>query len=345
MPGTNYAVAGATSALAAVGGPTGINLPEQVGAFSAFEHGAADPSALYVVMIGGNDVRNAALQATGPGAITDGVDTELAAISTLSGEGARNFLVVNVPDVGIIPEFAQDNPTLAGTATTLSQLYDTDLAAGLAFIDPTLAADVSIHQFDLYGFNVNLLANAASLGFTNTTDRCYTNTPLSAKTSAQCGPNAENIDSFVYWDDVHPTANVHALWAKGMEEAVPEPSTWAMLLIGFAAMGLAGYANSKKQEPLKVPTRLAGGGAPRIAARSDLMSAPAGGAPVEGTSHGQSLRSRPLPASGLPPDPSDGDRRIRGAVRTALRPVRRLAGAGDRLRRGRQSHQHGARRP
>ena len=62
-------------------------------------------------MIGGNDVRDAALKATGAPAVTAGVDAELAAISTLSGEGAKHFLVVNVPNVGIIPEFAQDNPT------------------------------------------------------------------------------------------------------------------------------------------------------------------------------------------------------------------------------------------
>jgi phospholipase/lecithinase/hemolysin len=72
-----------------------------------------DPHALYVIMIGGNDVRNAALQGTGLPAVQDGVQTELAAISTLSGEDARNFLIVNVPNVGIIPEFAQDNPALA----------------------------------------------------------------------------------------------------------------------------------------------------------------------------------------------------------------------------------------
>ena len=87
VPGTNYAVGGATSAI----GTDGINLPEQVGAFSAFEHGVADHSALYVIMIGGNDVRDAAMNVpTDPAAITAGVKTELAAISTLSGEGAKD---------------------------------------------------------------------------------------------------------------------------------------------------------------------------------------------------------------------------------------------------------------
>ena len=63
----------------------GINLPQQVGAYSAFVSDHADPNALYVVMIGGNDVRNAALQGTGAGAITDGVGTEVTEISTPCG--------------------------------------------------------------------------------------------------------------------------------------------------------------------------------------------------------------------------------------------------------------------
>ena len=98
-------------------------------------------------------------------------------------------MIVNVPNVGIIPEFAQDNPTLAAAATDFSQLYNSDLAAGLAALDPTLAAGTSLHGFDLYDFNANVLANAGFYGFTNTTDRCFTNTPLSAATAPQspCG--------------------------------------------------------------------------------------------------------------------------------------------------------------
>ena len=246
VPGTNYAVAGATAAFAAVGGPTEINLPQQVGAYSLYAGDHADPNALYVVMIGGNDVRNAALQGTGIPAITNGVGTELTEISTLADEGAKHFLVVDVPNVGIIPEFAQDNPTLAADATTFSQLYDADLASGLAALEPELAAGTTLTDFDLYGYNANILANAAAHGFTDTTDRCYTNTPGSSTTSAACGSGAENINSLVYWDDIHPTAKVHALWAEGFEAAVPETSTWAMLLVGFGGLGFAGYRRAAR---------------------------------------------------------------------------------------------------
>jgi phospholipase/lecithinase/hemolysin len=89
-PGTNYAVGGATSADANAGVP-GINLPEQVAAYNAFVSDHADPNALYVVMIGGNDVRNVALApdpGTGAAAIADGANTEVAEITTLADEGA-----------------------------------------------------------------------------------------------------------------------------------------------------------------------------------------------------------------------------------------------------------------
>ena len=242
VPGTNYAVAGATAAPNPVGGIPGINLPQQVAAFGAATVLQADPNALYVVMIGGNDVRNAALQGTGGAAVTAGVQAELGAIEVLADEGAKNFLVVNVPNVGIIPEFAQDNPSLAATATQFSLMYDSELSAGLAAL-----ALPGVTQFDLYSYNNALIDNAASYGLTDTTDRCYTDTPLGSATSPQCGPGAANIGQFVYWDSIHPTQQVQALWAQGFEQAlgvdVPEPSTAVLLSAGL--LGLLGLTRRR----------------------------------------------------------------------------------------------------
>lgn len=236
VPGTSYAVAGATAAGAAVGGPANINLPQQVAAYSAFSGLKADPSALYVVFIGGNDVRNATLRKTGAPAVTAGVNAELSAISTLAGEGAKSFLVVNVPDVGVIPEFTSLGAAASASATSLSVAYDQKLATGLASLEPGLPAGDVVHTFDLFGFNEGIAANAAAYGFTNTTDPCFTTTPFSAATTAACGPGAANIGSFIYWDQIHPTAGVHALWAEGLEAAVPEGSTLPLLAGALPAL-------------------------------------------------------------------------------------------------------------
>ena len=139
-------------------------MPDQVGAYSAYTSGVADPNALYVIIIGGNDVRDAALSKLGEpaedNAIAAGVAAEKVAIQTLSSEGAKNFLIVNVPNVGLIPEFTQENPTLASTATQLSEDYNTLLAQDLGQLDETLPAGTNLHEFDLLAYNASLLKKA-----------------------------------------------------------------------------------------------------------------------------------------------------------------------------------------
>ncbi len=241
VPGTNYAVAGATAAGGAPG--TDINLPSQVGAFLQYKGLSAPSSSLYVIDIGGNDVRNAVIYGGGLAAVDGGVNAELTQLTTLADFGAKKFLIVNVGNVGAIPEFSPtwdpNSATDAPLATQYSKDYDSALAAGLATLDKTLPG-VTLDEFNLYAYSQNLLAHLGDYGLTNTTEACYIGTPFSAATSADCGANAQNIDSFVYWDQVHPTAKVQALWAQGMAQAIPEPSTWAMLFAGFAGLGLVG---------------------------------------------------------------------------------------------------------
>jgi phospholipase/lecithinase/hemolysin len=237
--GTNYAVGGATAATFAQGGFIGINLPQQVDAYSAFALGHADPNALYVLMIGGNDIIDAVASNSGASAVKAGADQEVTEISTLAGEGADHFLIVNVPDVGQIPLFTQESPPgAAAEATAFSIDYDQELAKQLQSLE--LGPGSTLTDFNLFAFNENLDTS----GFADTTHPCYsfTGVPDSTASNFGCGPS--NVDTFVYFNDVHPTAPIQAAWAVGLEGVVPEPSTWAMLLIGFSGLGFAGYRRS-----------------------------------------------------------------------------------------------------
>ena len=241
VAGTNYAVGGATAA----GGPTG--LPNQVGAFLNHLGQQAPSDALYLVMIGGNDVRTAAHAGASAGVVA-GVNSELAMIQLLLSKGATHFLIPNVPNVGAIPEFTQDSPAgQAATATAFSILYDQLLASGIQSLTLQNPND-SLLSFDLFGFNSTISANASMLGFTNTTDRCYTNAvtvfvnpAVPLQDTAGCGAidpvlGAANIDHFLYWDNIHPTSRVQAMWAQGFAAAVPAPATLSLFGLGLVIL-------------------------------------------------------------------------------------------------------------
>lgn len=97
------------------------------------------------------------------------------------------------------------------------------LMSGRRFRILTLVDDFTRECLDLFGFNANILADAAAHGFTNTTDPCYAFTGLPTSTASNTGCNTGNIDSFVYWNDIHPTARCRPCGPKGSERRFPSP--------------------------------------------------------------------------------------------------------------------------
>jgi phospholipase/lecithinase/hemolysin len=234
--GTNYAFAGARAF-----NPGQADLTDQVNAFLARPGGGgvAPSDALYVVWIGGNDIRTAGHSnnlTTANSLVTSAVNAIAADVQKLIDKGAHTILVPNAGDVGAIPEFAQESPaSQAQLATQSAILFNTLLQQALAnllVLNPT----VSFDQFDFFDFSKSVAANASSLGITDTTDPCL---------KANFSPNANCIDpvthqiefdKFLFWDHIHPTAEVQAAWAEGLIDAVPGPPTLALVVLGMAAL-------------------------------------------------------------------------------------------------------------
>lgn len=118
-------------------------------------------------------------------------------------------------------------------ATSLAQLMNAALTV-------QLMGDPGVSIFDIFGLGTSIGANPAAFGLTNVTDAC-------GAPSNGCDPATAE-----YWDGIHPTAAAHLLIADAFlaVATVPEPSTWAMLILGFAGLGLVSYRRASKSVTL-----------------------------------------------------------------------------------------------
>lgn len=238
--GNNYAIAGA-KALDDDGDEStpDINLPTQVNAFLQIHGGVAPSDALYIVLIGGNDIREArAIRAAGLLADSRGerkdareaandyikaaVESEQAQVRKLIAAGARDILVVNAPDIGAIPESdlvemqllagADSNKEskraerLTDIASKLSSKYNQKLARHVGRIERQTGANVM--SYDLFGFLTEQIDSAEDFGYTNTDDACIYVFSQGGAVNPECA-DFPVASGFLFWDEIHPTTAAH----------------------------------------------------------------------------------------------------------------------------------------
>jgi phospholipase/lecithinase/hemolysin len=254
--GTNYAFGGAQS------GPTDINpfdpnspvhidFPDQIIAFNLVDPHPVK-GALYTLDIGANDIMNA-LEAFSENKISyDEVTTVVGqaeantidSVKSLVGLGARSLLFYEVPNLGLTPRF--DDTALEMDASDLASSFNATVLKGLAGFKSDGLKVFTLDTYDLLG---EIKADPLKFGFNDVAGPCWTGSFTDPNSGMLCSPTQAGQDQFLFWDEVHPTAAGHLLTAEFAVEALaaPEISTWAMMLVGFAGLGLAGYRRSQKR--------------------------------------------------------------------------------------------------
>jgi phospholipase/lecithinase/hemolysin len=162
------------------------------------------------------------------GVVGNAVTNIAALLFALYSDGARNFLVPNMPDLSLTPNALAGPPQQQALLLALSLGFRSALEMALSSLEMTLPG-INILRFDTFTFYQQVVGNPAAYGFTNATDACLTPGGLCA-----------NPSTYVSWDGFHPTTAAHAVLGEQFAAAVvPEPATLLLLGAGLAAAALA----------------------------------------------------------------------------------------------------------
>ena len=214
--------------------------------------GTSDPAhSLYTLWSGGNDYLLAGV-ATGVPAPADPVaivGNVRSSIQQLYDLGARNFLVPMLPDLGGIPIVALGGDSARASASFISLTHNNLLKATLHDL---LAVDpgIRIYAPDIFSLFDAVLADPATFGFTHATTELGPATGCLILPPLVCTALPTGFDGLGYaiWDEEHPTQKMHALIAQAAlaAEAIPEPSSLVLVLVGGLPLAARGRALVKR---------------------------------------------------------------------------------------------------
>ncbi len=227
--GNNYAFAGARSGT----GNAPPGLLAQVGGIWGPGHATADANALYVVVAGGNDLRDARsalgnTAATRQAAAAAAANNVFTAVGALAAKGAKHVLISNLPDLGATPEAALLGVTAASTDVT--DRFNLILSTFESILEGAFAG-LDVDFLDMAGIGAAVRADAlqnggATYGITNAVAPCA---GFAFSNGASCAVS-------LFSDVLHPSARAHQLLGEAALRLVPEPGTPMLALLALSAL-------------------------------------------------------------------------------------------------------------
>lgn len=199
------------------------DLSAQIDLYQAALGSTADRNGLYVLNAGGNDVFGAVAGTIGganPQAyLQDAANQYAASVQRLDGLGVRNILITDFP---------------VATAGALNADANTYLNTALGNL--SLSSDTTLFRFSFADFFNRLTIDPGQFGLP----------ALDVSTTCQqagAAAIASGCVGYFSLDGTHPTAAVQRAAYQEMNRqfalAVPEPTSWMLMLTGFALVGLA----------------------------------------------------------------------------------------------------------
>jgi outer membrane lipase/esterase len=209
LGGTNYAVASSFTS-----GFNGLapGMDAQVGDYLTSVGGAASSTALYTFWGGANDI----FDGLNPITAADNIEAEIEAVAAAGG---KDFLWPDLPYLGDTPGLLAEGPLASAEADAASAAFDAEWATDVSQLD---GLGIDVVGVDVATLFDSVTADPSAYGFTNVTSAC--------DITAGCDPN-----TFLYWDEEHPTTEADSLVANlayADLAPVPEPPSATLLALG-----------------------------------------------------------------------------------------------------------------
>lgn len=200
-----------------------FTLRREVDTYLLAHQDKADPTSLFVVWIGANNYlavpENAEKTVEN---VNLGIKREL---DRLANKGAKNIIVVNLPDLGRVP--AAHDFDAADALSDLAKQHNDRLKKTVDELQVTQST-VNWIFIDLYQLFNEMLTDHNRYGMSNITDTCYEATlskPSSRsvlKMVSTVKPQAikNACDGYLFFDPVHPVARAHRILAEKIREVL-----------------------------------------------------------------------------------------------------------------------------
>jgi phospholipase/lecithinase/hemolysin len=137
----------------------------------------------------------------------------MAGFETLASDGVSRILILNLPDLGLTPRFLSESAGKQAEASAYSMDFNQKIADSLVSFSGNHPG-VLIYFLNAYDLFERLVSDPAEFGFQN-----------ASKSSPDFGMDYRNDGGYVFWDDVHPTTEAHALLAQEASALLSEDCT------------------------------------------------------------------------------------------------------------------------
>jgi len=240
-----------------------LGLTGQVTAYLASSPVYNSETTLFAIWIGGNDCleffRGEYYTADPTALIADSVGRIITQMGALYADGARKFLIINLPDLAKTPAFNTKDPATQAQVRGVVTGFNAALASGLTGFASS-HTDATLHSIDAFTYLNSIIA-----------DDVFDNSTLSyLKVDDSCNWDLESFngtfDQFLFFDCIHPTTKAHELVAGKVADTIPNDNDddddscfiqtvsensnvtrhIAILPGVFMVMGIAGYLLRRK---------------------------------------------------------------------------------------------------